>query len=125
MQTFYCIGNLTKDTEYFETANGSQVCKFCVAVNRPHNRQETDYFNVVTWNALAQSCSKYLKKGSKVAVIGNIQNRYFEDSNGNKKSISEVIAQEVEFLSQYSYDKTNDYAKKETQQQLEQQFLPF
>lgn len=124
MQRFYCIGNITRKPEYYETQNGNGISKFCVAVNRPFNKTETDYFNIVTWNGLADSCQKHLDKGSKVAILGHIETRSYVDTNGNKRFITEVIAQEVEFLSPSLVGKTETPKDKE-QQELEQQFLPF
>ena len=71
------IGNLTRDPELTTTATGVSLCRFSIAVNRAYANQngerEADFFNIVTWRGLAENCSKYLSKGRKVAVVGNIQ----------------------------------------------------
>ena len=99
MNRITIIGNLTKEPESRDTQNGT-VCKFSVAVARRFNRDATDFFNVVTWKALADNCMKFLGKGKKVAVSGEMQFRTYEDKQGKKQNISEIIADEVEFLSQ-------------------------
>ncbi len=92
------IGNLTRDPELRTTASGISVCKFSVAVTRPFNREETDFIPVVVWRALAENCGKYLAKGRKVAVAGRIQTGSYEDKDGNRRYTTEVIADDVEFL---------------------------
>ena len=91
------IGNLTKDVDLRQTTSGKDVCVFSIAVNRPFS-EETDFFPVVVWGKSAENCAKYLKKGNKVGVSGYIQNRSYETSDGVKKTVAEVIANSVEFL---------------------------
>ncbi|MDD5016823.1 MAG: single-stranded DNA-binding protein [Eubacteriales bacterium] len=93
------IGNLTKDPELRTTASGISVCTFTVAVSRPFNRDETDFIPVVTWRGLAENCSKFLAKGRKVGVSGRIQTRSYEANNGERRYVTEIIADDVEFLS--------------------------
>ena len=98
-----CIsGNLTRDPEIAETPNGVTVCKFAVAVNRKYKDDNgevvTDFFNVVAWRGLAENCGKYLAKGKKVAVVGTLQNRSYTDKNGVTRYVTEIIAEEAEFL---------------------------
>lgn len=97
------IGNLTKDVERSETPSGVAVAKFSIAVNRNHKSADgeriADYFNIVAWRGLADTCAKFLSKGKKVAVSGEIQNRSYEDKDGNKRFVTEIIASTVEFLS--------------------------
>ena len=103
MNKVYLIGNMTKDVELFETTSGLRIVKFSVAVNRNYSNEDgeriTDFFNVVAWRNLADSCKKYLRKGSKVAVVGSLQNRSYEDKDGVSRRVTEIIATEVEFLS--------------------------
>lgn len=97
------IGRLTRDPELRQTQSGVSVCTFTLAVQRRYANQqgerETDFFNVVCWRALAENCGKYLKKGSKAGVHGSLQNRSYEAKDGTKRTVTEVIAEEVEFLS--------------------------
>jgi len=96
------IGNLTKDPELRITASGVSVCTFSIAVQRRFANQQgehqTDFFNIVCWKGLADNCDKYLKKGNKACVSGGIQNRSYEAQDGTKRYITEIIADEVEFL---------------------------
>lgn len=102
MNKVFLIGNTTKDVELSETPNGISVCKFSIGVSRDYANadgvRETDFFNITTWRGLAETCAKYLKKGSKVCVVGTLQNRSYEDKDGIKRHITEVIAGSVEFL---------------------------
>lgn len=97
------IGNLTKDPDMRQTQSGVPVCTFTLAVQRRYADQsgekQADFFNVVCWRGLADNCGKYLAKGSKAGVHGSIQNRSYEDKQGNKRTVTEIIADEVEFLS--------------------------
>lgn len=102
MNKVWLIGNLTKDPELAETPNGVAVCKFSIAVPRDYSNsdgtRETDFFNITVWSGRAESCSRYLKKGSKVSVVGSLQNRSYEGQDGLKRTLTDVIANEVEFL---------------------------
>ncbi|MGE5494265.1 MAG: single-stranded DNA-binding protein [Burkholderiales bacterium] len=94
------IGNLTKDPELRTTSSGVSVCTFTVAVNRNFGeRKEVDYLPVVTWRGLAENCAKFLGKGRKVGVSGRIQTRSYEGNNGERRYVTEIVADEVEFLS--------------------------
>lgn len=96
------IGNLTRDPEMRTTNSGVSVCTFTIAVNRRFVNQqgvrEADFINVVTWRQLADLCGRYLAKGRKAAVIGSIQTRSYDAQDGSKRYITEVVADEVEFL---------------------------
>ena len=98
MNKVYLIGNLTRDPELSETTSGIAVCRLTIAVNRTYN-SEVDYFNITVWRAVAENCGKFLKKGSKVAVCGSLQNRSYEDKDGVKRNYTDIVASEVEFLS--------------------------
>lgn len=97
------IGNLTRDPETSQTSNNVAVTKMTIAVNRKfqnaNGERETDYFNIVAWRGLAENCARFLSKGKKISVVGSLQNRSYEDSNGNKKQVTEVMAEDIEFLS--------------------------
>lgn len=92
------IGNLTRDPEVNTTASGISVCRFSVAVTRPFNRDQTDFINVVVWRKLAELCGQYLAKGRKVCVVGYIQTGSYEDKNGNRRYTTDLVAEDVEFL---------------------------
>lgn len=103
MNKVYLIGNLTRDPEMRSTQAGINVCNFSIAVNRrkrADGQQETDFFNIVAWRQLAELCSRYLAKGRKVAVSGSIQTRTYEAKDGSKRTAFDIVAEEVEFLTQ-------------------------
>ena len=102
MNKVILVGNLTKDPELSETPSGVAVCKFSLAVSRDYTNAEgnrdTDFFNITVWRGRAENCGKYLKKGNKVAIVGSLQTRYYEDKDGIKRNVTDIIASEVEFL---------------------------
>lgn len=106
MNKVYLIGNLTRDPELAETTSGIKVCRFAIAVNRTYagsdGNRETDFFNITVWRTQAENCGRYLRKGSKVAIVGSLQNRSYEDKEGVKRNVTDIIASEVEFLASRS-----------------------
>ncbi len=103
MNKITLIGNLTKDPQKRATPNGVSVCNFNIAVNRrfagADGQKQTDFFNIVTWRALADNCARYLSKGKKVAIVGELQARTYEANDGTTRMSLDVSADEVEFLS--------------------------
>lgn len=97
------IGNLTRDPESGSTTSGVNYCRFTIAVNRRFTNQagerEADFIPIVAWRKQADLCAKYLAKGRKVAVVGAIQPRSYDGQDGVKRYVTEVVADEVEFLS--------------------------
>lgn len=111
MNKVFLIGNLTKDPEMRSTQSGVVVCNFTIAVNRRFRnqqtgQQETDFLNVIAWRQLAELCNKYLVKGRKVAVTGSIQTRTYEAKDGSKRTTWDIVADEVEFLTQNQQSST-------------------
>ena len=102
MNISFLIGNLSRDPEEIKVENNT-LCKINIAVNENYTNRDGErpvqFFNVSVWGKLAENCLKYLKKGSKVGVVGKIQIRQWEDENNVKRSAIEVIANEIEFLS--------------------------
>ncbi|NCA66936.1 MAG: single-stranded DNA-binding protein [Clostridia bacterium] len=99
MNKVLLIGNLTKDPELSTTSSGISVCKFTIAVSRRFGNNETDFLPVIAWRGQAENCSKFLKKGSKAAICGSIQTRSYDANDGSKRYITEIVADEVQFLS--------------------------
>lgn len=99
------IGNLTRDPEMRFTPSGASVSNFGMAVNRRWTNKQgervdtADYFNIVVWGKLAELCTDYLTKGSPVAVEGRLQSRSWETEDGQKRSVVEIVAENVQFLS--------------------------
>ena len=99
----FLLGNLTRDPELRNTAQGTSVVNFDITVNRTYSKdgeviKEVSFFKIVVWGRSADNCSKYLSKGRPVLVEGRLQNRHWEDQNGNKRQATEVVADNVQFL---------------------------
>ena len=96
------IGNLTRDPESRTTPSGAVVTTFTLAINRrfanANGVREADFINIVTWRQTAELCARYLSKGRKVCVVGQIQTRSYDAQDGTKRYVTEVVADEVEFL---------------------------
>lgn len=102
MNKLTLIGNLTHDPETRQTPSGATVCTFTIAVNRrfPVNGERvTDFFRINAWRQLGDTCQKWLAKGRRVAVIGELQPRQYEANDGSTKMSLDVSADEIEFLS--------------------------
>ena len=103
MNKITLIGNLTHDPEVRSTPNGITVCSFTIAVDRrfkdANGERKTDYFACHAWRQLGESCARYLSKGRKVAVLGELQARTYEAKDGTTRMSLDVQADEVEFLS--------------------------
>ncbi len=98
------IGNLGKDPDLQVTSDGTPVTRFSVAVNRRYKsstgerKEETEWFNIVAWRALAELTERYLHKGSKVYIEGRLTQRKYSDKEGLQRTAVEVIANDVQFL---------------------------
>ena len=102
MNKVILMGRLTRDPEVrYTQTNNTLVASFSLAVNRrfarPGEERQADFINIVAWGKTGEFSSKYFKKGLQVAVVGRLQNRSYEDNSGQKKYITEVIAEEVYF----------------------------
>ena len=114
MNKITLIGNLTHDPEVRSTPNGVTVCTFTIAVNRRFAQQggekATDYFRINAWRQLGENCARYLAKGRKVAVVGELQARTYEGKDGATRMSLDVSADEVEFLTPRSQDEGSGYS---------------
>ena len=103
MQKMFLIGNLTSDPALSATSNGKTVTRFRLAVNRRFNGQNgekvTDFFRITTFGKMAENCSKYLAKGRKCCVVGELHPDTYTDNEGQTRMTLDVVADEVEFLS--------------------------
>ena len=105
MNVAMIIGRLVADPELrYIPSTGKAVATFSVAVDRPYAKDQTDFFNIVVWGKTAENCSNFIGKGRLVAIRGMIQNRSYEDNNGAKKYITEIVADEVQFLDKKKED---------------------
>ena len=96
------IGRLTKEPELKLTSNQTQFCNFTIAVDRrfkdANGQRQADFINCVAWKQTAVFIQKYFHKGNRIGLIGSIQTRSFDDQNGQKRFVTEVVVEEVEFV---------------------------
>jgi single-strand DNA-binding protein len=102
------VGRLTKDPELTYTQSGAAVCRFSIAVNRTSGSGKSgtegsdsdgaSFFNVVTWNKTAEICKEYLSKGRQVGIDGRLQQRRWNADDGGKRSVVEIVANNVQFF---------------------------
>ncbi len=96
------MGHMTADPELKQTTSGISVCSFSIGVNRRYSRaeqgqQSVDFINIVSWRQQAEFVSRYFKKGSCIVVCGSLQTRNWTDNQGQKRYVTEVVADEVSF----------------------------
>ncbi len=113
MNKVFLIGRLTRDPELRYTGNNTAVASFTIAVNRSYTNQagerEADFIPVVVWRRQAESVKNYLSQGSQVAVEGRIQVRNYDDQNGDRRYVTEVIADSVEFIGSKKDSQSSNY----------------
>ena len=96
------MGRLTRDPELRTTQSGTTLCSFGLAVNRRRKAEgqaEVDFFNITAWRQLGEICAKYLHKGRKCCVVGQIQIRTYDAQDGTKRTAVDIVAEDIEFLS--------------------------
>lgn len=113
------LGRLTKNPEIkFSQTNNVKVATFSLAVNRKYVKQgeerQADFFNIVAYSKLADFVEKFLKQGIQVCVNGRLQTRNYEDKNGIKRYVTEVIAEEIDFADSYTKIESNADNTQET-----------
>ncbi len=102
------IGNLTADPELKQTQNGISVTSFSIAVSRrfssknAENAQQADFINIVAWRNTAEFITKYFQKGKSILIVGSLQSRSWTDQNGQKRYVTEVVADEAQFVERKS-----------------------
>ena len=106
------IGRLTRDPELRYTGSNRAVCQFSIAIDRPFTNQSTgqreaDFINIVAWDKTAENIGKYMTKGRLIAVEGRIQTRNYDNNEGKKVYVTEVIASNVQFLESKNATTTN------------------
>lgn len=102
MNKVILVGRLVKDPEVKATQSQISVCSFTLAVDRKFKNaggeRQADFLNCVAWRQQAELLGKYFQKGSRVGIIGNLQSRSYDDANGKKVYVTEVIVDEIEFV---------------------------
>ena len=126
MNKVILTGRLTRTPEMKHTDSGMAVCRFTLANNKGYGeKQKTTFINIVTFAKTAENCDRFLLKGSKVAVVGELEIRQYTSNEGQTKYITEVIANEVEFLSEKG--QTNNVSPEDVPSafEIEDSDLPF
>lgn len=98
MNSVQMIGRLTKDPEVRYTDKKLAIARFSIAINRKFNKDETDFFDVTAFGKTGELVEKYVKKGSKIGIVGRLQMDSYENKNGDKVKAVKIIADEIEFL---------------------------
>ena len=128
MNNVILSGRLTKDPELSTTNNDINFCRFSIAVERKFanddGEKEADFINIVTWRGLADNCNKFLRKGNKINVVGSLQTRTYDAQDGSKRYVTEVVANEVEFLSPKSENENKPKSESQKKQEIIQKFEP-
>lgn len=113
------IGNLANDPELMHTQSGKAKCSFRIACQRRYASQNgeriADFISVVCWDKLAENCARYLAKGRKCAIEGEIQNRSYDAQDGSKRFVTEVVASVVEFIGERQKGAENGAGEATTQ----------
>ena len=111
MNKVLLTGRLAKDPELRYTQSGTGVASFTLAVNRKFTNQngerEADFINCVAWNKTAEFVANYFKKGQEMALEGRLQVRSYDDNNGQRKWVTEVVVEQVEFVGGKKSDSNN------------------
>lgn len=101
MNKVVLMGRLTRDPDVRYTSNNTLVASFTLAVNRRFAKQgeerQADFINIVAWDKTGEFCSKYFKKGQQVGIIGRLQTRQYDDKDGKRVYVTEVVAEEAYF----------------------------
>lgn len=128
MNKVILIGRLTKDPQTRSTQSGIQVTTFTLAVDRRHVKKDSgqptaDFIPIVTWRKLAEICANNLMKGRRVGVYGQMQVRTYDAKDGSKRYITEVLADEVEFLDKKAGG--SQQAAQDGMQDVDDEVIPF
>lgn len=130
MNKVIIVGRITKDPEVKLTTNQTQFCNFTIAVDRrfkdSNGQRQADFISCVAWKTTATFIAKYFKKGSRIGITGSLQTRNFEDQEGKRRSITEVVVEEAEFVE--SSNREEDQEEKPDEQEAvstDAGFLPF
>jgi single-strand DNA-binding protein len=116
------IGNLGRDPEMNVTGDGTPFTRFSLAVSRSYKsntgerREETEWFNIVAWRQLAETCNTYLHKGSKVYIEGRLTQRKYTDKNGVERTMIDVVASDMEMLTPKGQGSSGDFLASGTEE---------
>ena len=123
------VGRITADPEIKLTTNQTQFCNFTIAVDRrfkdANGNRQTDFINCVAWKNTAVFIQKYFHKGNRIGVVGSIQTRSYEDQNGQKRFVTEVVVDEAEFVDSQSKAEPTEEPQQDAEPKQESGELPF
>lgn len=131
MNSVTMVGRLVRDPELRFTANSCKAVATCsIAVDRPFSKDKTaDFFNFVVWGKSAENLANYMSKGGMVGIKGTLQSRTYEDKNGQKRYVVEIVADYVQFLSkgsgQSNTEQQTEYNTDEFQELEDDEDIPF
>lgn len=135
MNQITVIGNLVRDPEMRTTPSGTSVCSFTIAVNRRRaqaGQPDADFFRISAWGATGENCAKFLVKGNKVAVVGQVSANAYMGSDGQPRASLEISTIDVEFLTPKSGasapggdSRSNSYSENNGFTEIEEATLPF
>lgn len=112
------IGNLANDVETRTTTSGKLVAQFRLATQRRYTNaqgvREADFHTIVCWGKTAENCARYIHKGSKVSVEGSVQYRSYDAQDGSKRYVTEIMAENVEFLSSTKNDDQSGFVPQQS-----------
>ena len=124
MNKVILVGNLTRDPEYQTTPNGVALARFSIAVQRKFvnadGNREADFINCIAWRGQADFVNKYFKKGSRIGLSGSIQTRNYEANDGSRRTATEVVVDDVEFVGPKQDDGSKEYEPNEPAVQNEE-----
>lgn len=106
MNKITLLGNMVRDPEMRATTSGKQVASFSIAVSRRFKKGEVDFFNCVAWEKIGTTIQQYFKKGQKILIVGRLENRSWEHTDGSKRYATDVIVEEFYFVESKSDSQT-------------------
>ena len=123
MNNVSLVGRLTRDPELKYTSNGKAVANFNIAVNRPfknaNGEQEADFINGQVWGKPAENLANYMKKGNQIGLTGRINTRNYENSEGKRVYVTEVVADNVQFLESKGSNQNNQRTNQPSKQHID------
>ena len=132
MNLFVGMGRLTRDPEIRQTQSGISVASFTLAIDRKFKNKagekECDFINIVAWRGTAEFVGKYCNKGTKLVVQGNVQTRTYDDKDGKKVYVTEIVADSVEFAESKKSKQDTQNNQDTQQEEIDEQddtSLPF
>ena len=129
MNKFIGVGRISTEVEVKYTQSGKCVAEFNLAINRPkkqgQERAEADFLKIIVWGKQAEACGNYVGKGSQVLVEGRVQVRSYETNEGQKRWVTEIVAEKVEFLESRKSGNHSGSGAEQFGQSVSEEEIPF